>query len=113
MDGKAWSDYMVGYRASRKARKLCGICGKSDERTRGGKSVCAACAEARAAYDKERYPRRTERLRETQRARRERLIAAHRCTDCGGELPQGWKTLCCLACSLKRAEQRERRRAEE
>ena len=105
-----WNEYMRDYIADRRKRKVCVSCGKADERTSGGKRLCAGCAAKRAREDKLRYPAKEERLKEAQKERYKRRREERRCTDCGRPLPDGRETATCLACAVKRAERAEKRK---
>lgn len=75
----------------------CTICGKADERTQAGRTVCNACLE---------------RARRNQAARDERLRAERRCTRCGKVDARTLSGLyLCEECEAKHAQQQRDRRA--
>ena len=86
------------YKARMKAEHRCVRCGKQDERTIEGKTLCGVCAKKNSEYimrNKERYYAHTKR-------RFERMLSEHRCVDCGR---QDARTLIgkqkCAVCAAK------------
>ena len=82
----------------RAAAGICVSCGKNPARE--GQKRCAECSAKQKQFNLER---------------RERLLKAHCCTNCGAQLPEGWYYTLCRRCkdvnSRLCAELRARRKA--
>ena len=96
-------DYMKEYRALRKRLKLCVRCGKKDERTISGRSLCSACAGKASEYSK-LNPKSTEKMAEQyirKKERRQKRKSEHRCPICNKELEAESKYILCPSCREK------------
>ena len=89
--------YIKEWRKVQIELKRCTICGKQDERTKSGKTVCESCLT---------------RCRENQRARQEKMREDGRCTKCG---KTDSRTISgkyyCAECQAKRSEMQRKKNA--
>lgn len=96
-------DYLREYRALRKRLKLCVRCGKKDERTISGRSLCSVCTEKASEYSK-LNPKSPEKRAESytrKKERRQKRKAEHRCPICNKELDAESKYILCPSCREK------------
>ena len=96
-------DYMKEYRALRKRLKRCLRCGKKDERTISGRSLCSVCTEKAREYSKAN-PKSPEKRAEQYIRKKERWQkrkSEHRCPICNKELEDESKYILCSSCREK------------
>ena len=96
-------DYLREYRALRKRLKLCVRCGKKDESTISGHSLCLDCTEKASEYSK-LNPKSPEKRAESCTRKKERWQkrkSEHRCPICNKELEAESKYILCPSCREK------------